>query len=167
MWEFSAISTSKCTVSLAPVVDEVRTRCEFWQRTNVNDVVLARAFVYPVRVRIEIKLWDLLASDPTVLNDPTLNDLLGRIINARNGGELPFNEEPFRKLIELPALRAGAPFRDVINKAHHGRADQVSPVEADIVRLGYEEVFAAIDACWLAYARFIGCLPPEQAMAET
>jgi hypothetical protein len=66
-WEFSAISTSKCTVSLAPVANEVRVRCEEWQKTDPNDTNLARAFVYPVRVRIEIKLWDLLASDPAVL----------------------------------------------------------------------------------------------------
>ncbi|UGA49019.1 ATP-binding protein (plasmid) [Bradyrhizobium quebecense] len=166
VWEFSAISTSKCTVSLAPVADEARLRGEYWQKTDPNDVMLARAFVHPVRVRIEIKLWDLLASDPAVLKDPTLNDLLFKIANARNRGERPFNEESFRKLIELPALKAGAPFRDAINKAHHGKADQLTPVDADIVRQDYEDVFAAIDACWLAYARFMGRLPPEQALAE-
>ncbi len=166
-WEFSAISTSKCTANLAPVADEARARCEHWQKTDQNDVVLARAFVHPVRVRIESKLWDLLASDPTVLSDPTLNDLLGRIANARNRGSVPFTEEPFRHLLELPLLRAGAPFRVIMNKAHHGRADQISPAEADVVRQGYEEVFGAIDACWLAYARFMGRLPPEQAVANT
>jgi hypothetical protein len=165
-WEFSAISTSKCTVSLAPVADEVRVRCEQWQKTDPNDTSLSREFVYPVRVRIEIKLWDLLASDPTVLHDPTMNDLLLKIANARNRGERPFNEEPFRRLLELPALRPGARFRDVINKAHHGRADQITPGEAEIVRQSYEDVFSAIDACWLAYARFMGRLPPEEAVAE-
>lgn len=165
-WEFSPISISKCTASLAPVADEARTRCEHWQKTDVNDVALARAFVHPVRVRIEIKLWDLLASDPSILNDPTLNDLLGRIANARNRGERPFNEEPFQRLLGLPLLHAGASFREVINKAHHGRADQISPAEADVVRQGYEDVFSAIDACWLAYARFMGRLLPEQAVAE-
>lgn len=166
VWEFSAVSTSKCTVSLAPVADEARLRCEHWQKTDINDVSLARAFVHPVRVRIEIKLWDLLASDPAVLKDPTLNDLLNKIANARNRGERPFNEEPFRKLLELPQLKPGAPFRDAINKAHHGKADQLTPVDADVVRQGYEDVFAAIDACWLAYARFMGRLPPDQAVAE-
>ncbi len=165
-WEFSAISTSKCTASLAPVADEARTRYEHWQKTDPNDTALARAFVHPVRVRIETKLWDLLASDPSVLKDPTLNDLLGRIANARNRGERPFNEEPFQRLLDLPLLRAGAPFREAINKAHHGRADQISPAEADVVRQGYEDVFSAIDACWLAYARFMGRLAPEQAVAE-
>ncbi|EJL51626.1 hypothetical protein PMI09_04416 [Rhizobium sp. CF122] len=165
-WEFSAISTSKCTVSLAPVADEVRVRCERWQKADPNDTGLAREFVDPVRVRIEIKLWDLLASDPAVLHDPTMGDLLGKIANARNRGEQPFNEEPFRRLLDLPALKPGAPFRDVINKAHHGRADQITPVEAEIVRQGYEDVFTAIDACWLAYARFMGRLPSEEAVAE-
>jgi hypothetical protein len=164
-WEFSAISTSKCTVSLAPVADEVRVRCERWRKTDPNDTSLSREFVYPVRVRIEIKLWDLLASDPTVLHDPAMGDLLGKIANARNRGEQPFNEEPFRRLLELPALKPGARFREVINKAHHGRADQITPGEAEIVRQGYEDVFSAIDACWLAYARFMGRLPPEGAVA--
>lgn len=165
-WEFSAISTSKCTASLAPVADEARARCDNWQETDQNDVALARAFVYPVRVRIETKLWDLLAADPTLLMDPALNDLLGKIANARNRAERPFNEEPFRRLLGLPQLRVGAPFREVINKAHHGRADQISPGDAEDVRQGFQEVFAAIDACWLAYARFMGRLPPEQAIAQ-
>lgn len=163
--EFSAISTSKCTASLAPVADEVRARCERWRNTDPNDVALARAFVHPVRIRIETKLWDLLASDPSLLRDPTINDLLGKIANARNHGEKPFNEEPFRQLLELPLLRAGAQFREIINRAHHGRADQISPADADIVRQGYEMVFEGIDACWLSYARFMGRLPPEEAVA--
>ena len=53
-WEFSAISTSKCTVSLSPVADEVRVRCEHWQKTDPNDTSLSREFGYPVRVLIEI-----------------------------------------------------------------------------------------------------------------
>jgi SOS-response transcriptional repressor LexA len=166
VWEFSAISTSKCTVSLAPVSNEIRICGERWQKTDPNDVVLARGFVHPVRVRIEIKLWDLLASDPIVLHDPTLGELLHKIANARKRGEKPFNEEPFRRLLELSVLKAGAPFRDVINKAHHGRAEQITPGEAEIVWEAYEDVFSAIDACWLVYARFMGRLPPEQAVAE-
>jgi hypothetical protein len=141
----------------------VRERREQWKSTP-NDVALARAFVHPVRVRVEMKLWDLLASDPTILKDPTLNDFLGRIANARNRGEVPFNEEPFRKLLELSPLKRGAPFRDIINKAHHGKADQITPCEAEIVDTQYNEVFAAIDACWLSYARFMGRLPPEDAV---
>jgi hypothetical protein len=165
-WEFSAISTSKSTASLAPVAAEAQMRCELWQKTDPNDVALARAFVHPVRVRVEAKLWDLLASDPRLLKDPTLHDLLGKIGNARNRGERPFNEEPFHRLLELPLLRPGAAFREIMNKAHHGLADQISPSEADVVRQGYQEVFAAIDACWVAYARFMGRLPPEQALAQ-
>lgn len=30
----------------------------------------------------------------------------------------------------------------------------------------HEDVFSAMDACWLAYARFMGRLPPEEAVAE-
>jgi AAA domain-containing protein len=163
VWEFSAISRSKCTASLAPVADEVRERRDRW-KADPNDVALARAFVHPVRVRIEMKLWDLLGSDPAVLKDPTLNDLLGKIANARNRGEAPFNEQPFCNLLELPPLNGGAPFREAINKAHHGKADQISPAEAEVVDAHYDDVFSTIDACWLSYARFMGRLPPEDAV---
>ncbi|MCC8936023.1 AAA family ATPase [Bradyrhizobium sp. Arg68] len=160
VWEFSAVSRSKCTATLAPLVDEVRDRRDAW-KANENNPSLARAFAYPVRVRIEAKLWDLLASDPVPLNDPTLDDLLSKIANARNQGQQPFNEEPFRKLLELAPLRSGAPFRDIINEAHHGRADRITPVEAETVNAHFDEVFAAIDACWLTYARFMRRLPAE------
>jgi len=160
VWEFSAISRSKCTATLAPVADEVRDRRNAW-KADENNPMLARAFVHPVRVRIEAKLWDLLASDPAPMNDPTLNDFLSKIANARGQGQQPFNEEPFRKLLELAPLRTGAPFRDIINRAHHGRADRITSVDAETVNAHFDEVFAAIDACWLSYARFMGRLPAQ------
>lgn len=163
--EISAISTSKCRVSHAPVPDEVRARRDRWLREDVNDVALARAFVHPVRVRIEIKLWDLLASDPVMLHDPTLGDLLGKIATMRNTGQRPFDEEPFQKLLALDQLKSGAAFREIINRAHHGKADQITPADAVIVRQDYEKVLEAIDACWLAWARFMGRLPADQRQA--
>lgn len=160
-WEFSAISRSKATATMTPLLDEVRERFRRWQ-ANENDPDLSRQFVYPVRVRIETKLWDLLGDDPVVLQDPTLHDLMGRISQARRNGEVPFNEEPFRRLVELPCLQPGAPFRDVINKAHHGRADQVTPGEAAIVAEHHDAVLKAIDACWTTYARHMRRLPPQE-----
>ncbi|MDG3442872.1 ATP-binding protein [Nitrospirillum amazonense] len=160
-WEFSAISRSKATATMTPLLDEVRERFRRWQ-TNENDPELSRQFAYPVRVRIETKLWDLLGDDPVVLQDPTLHDLMGRISTMRRNGEVPFNEEPFRRLVELPCLQPGASFRDVINKAHHGRADQVTPGEAAIVAEHHDIVLKAIDACWTTYARHMRRLPPEE-----
>ena len=146
-WEFSAISRSKCTASMSPLMDEVRVRCQEWQTTNENDPALARKFVHPVRVRIETKLWDLLGDDPAVLESPTLSDLLQRIQQVRGRGERPFNEEPFRKLVEMPCLQPGGRFREIINRAHHGRADQITPAEAEVVREHHIAVLDAIDAC--------------------
>ncbi len=161
VFEFSAISSSKATASLSPILDDLHDRCRRLE-DDENNPDLVRSFVYPVRVRIETKLWDLLCDDPVVLHDPTLNDLLDKIHAARKRGERPFNEEPFRLLIELPCLLPGTDFRGVINKAHHGKADQITPTEAAIVREHYRLVLSTIDACWVSYARFMRRLPPEE-----
>jgi hypothetical protein len=158
-WEFSAISQSKLTVSMSPLLDEIKEREAVWRRTDENDPELARRFVNPVRIRVEIKLWDLLGRDPFVWQKPTLGDFLLRIANARKNGEVPFNEEPFRALVEMPCLQPTAEFRRVINKAHHHEAEQLTPVEAKIVQASYVAVLSAIDACWNAYARFMRRLP--------
>jgi hypothetical protein len=112
-------------------------------------------------VRIESKLWDLLGDEPIILHDPTLNDLIGAIQHVRKRGEVPFNEEPFRALVELPVLKTGALFREIINRAHHGRADQITPAEAEVVREHYEAVLSTIEACWRSYARHMRRLSPD------
>ncbi len=56
-------------------------------------------------------------------------------------------------------LKSGAQFREIINRAHHGRADQITPADAAIVSDQFARVLDAIDACWISYARFMRRLP--------
>ncbi|WP_413207346.1 ATP-binding protein [Rhodospirillum sp. A1_3_36] len=159
--EFSAISRSKPTADIRRLTDGVREIFRRWQ-ANQNDPDLSRQFVTPVRVRIETRLWDLLGDDPQVLHDPALNDLLGRISQARKNGEQPFTHEPFGNLVEMRCLQPGADFRTIINNAHHRLAEQITPGEAAVVADHFDTVLKAIDACWNTYARHMRRLPPDE-----
>lgn len=94
------------------------------------------------------------------MHEPTLGDLLGQLRHARNGGEPPFEEPPFEKLLSHEALRDSALFYKIINRAHHRPMD-VTPQDADDVNKAYENVHSTLRSCSAAYARFMGRLINE------
>lgn len=153
------ISSSKLTASLSPALEEIREKRDRW-REDDNDVVKAQEFVKCVRVDIENRLWNLLATDPLVMHAPTLGDLLGQLRHARNGGERPFEEPPFENLVLHEALRDNALFYKIINKAHHRPMD-VTPQDAEDVNKAYENVHSTLRSCSASYARFMGRLTSE------
>lgn len=153
------VSSSKLTASLSPALEEIREKGDRW-REDENDIVKAQEFVKCVRVDIENRLWNLLATDPLVMHAPTLGDLLGQLRHARNGGEPPFEEPPFEKLLSHESLRDSALFYKIINKAHHRPMD-VTPQDADDVNKAYENVHSTLRSCSAAYARFMGRLTNE------
>jgi hypothetical protein len=157
--QMSPISSSRLTATLSPSVEEVFERRDACV-ADENDIAKAQEFVGRVRVHIENRLWDLLASDPMLIYRPTLTDLIGFLSNARNSGERPFNEEPFRKLLALNALKPTAPFYKIINKAHHDLRN-VTPQEAQEIILPLDEVHRLVRSCTAAYARFMGRLTRE------
>ena len=97
------ISSSRLTAGLSPSVDEVHEQRRTWKRDE-NDEGKARQFVSSVRIFIENRLWDLLASDPAIKRKPTLSDLMRSLRTARNNGEHPFEEPPFAMLVSHVAL---------------------------------------------------------------
>lgn len=153
------VSSSKLTASLSPALEEIREKRDRW-REDENDVVKAQEFVKCVRVDIENRLWNLLATDPLVMHAPTLGDLLGQLRHARNGGERPFEESPFEKLVSHESLRDSALLYKIINKAHHRPMD-VTPQDAADVNKAYESVHGALRSCSASYARFMGRLTNE------
>ena len=153
------VSSSKLTATLSPALEEIREKRDRW-REDENDVVKAQEFVKCVRVDIENRLWNLLATDPLVMHAPTLSDLLGQLRHARNGGERPFEEPPFEKLVMHEALRNDALFYKIINKAHHRPMD-VTPQDAADVNGAYESVHSTLRSCSASYARFMGRLTNE------
>ena len=150
------ISSSKLTASLSPAIEEIREKRTRWKEDD-NNVPKAQDFVKCVRVDIENRLWNLLATDPLVMHSPTLGDLLGQLRHARNGGERPFDEHPFEKLLSHPALRDTDPFYATINKAHHRPMD-ITPQDAADVYQAYENVLGILRSCTASYARFLGRL---------
>lgn len=153
------VSSSKLTASLSPALEEIREKRDRW-REDDNNSVKAQEFVKCVRVDIENRLWNLLATDPLVMHEPTLGDLLGQLRHARNGGERPFEELPFEKLVSHEALRDSALFYKIINRAHH-RPMEVTPQDATDVYKAYESVHSALRSCSASYARFMGRLTNE------
>jgi|GEM_PF-1487049 len=159
MLQISPISSSRLTAALTPAVEEVFERRDVW-RADEGDVAKAQAFVERVRIHIENRLWDLLAADPLLMYKPTLADLVGHIANARNGGEKPFNEIPFERLLGSKSLRTGSSFYSIINQAHHNLRN-VTPHDANEVDTAFDEVDRLLRSCSASYARFMGRLTRE------
>jgi hypothetical protein len=158
-WLLNPISRSRLTAGVSPSVEDVFELQEEW-KDDENNTAKAQAFVNKVRLYVENRLWDLLATDPIVMHKPTLAHLLGALRGARKNGEPPFEEPPFEALLNHPALKDNASFYEIINKAHH-RLHEITPHQAGQVN----ELFGAIDrllrSCSASYARFMGRLTRE------
>ena len=153
------ISSSRLTAGVSPDVEEIDERNMDW-RADENDEDKARKFVSTVRIFVENRLWDLLATDPRVMHKPTLSRLIKALRMARNNGEPPFEEPPFEALLSHRALRDAAPFNRIINKAHH-RPRDVTPHEAGQVDEAFKEINRLLRSCSASYARFMGRLTRE------
>lgn len=154
--QINPISSSRLTASLCPSIEEVFERRDAWA-DDQNNVAKAQNFVERVRLHIENCLWDLLASDPAILYKPTLAELVALLARARAAGELPFNEEPFGRLLSNKALRSTSHFYISINKAHHNLRD-ITPHDAEAINQLFDEVNRSIRSCSASYARFMGRL---------
>ncbi len=153
------ISSSRLTASVSPSIEEIRERRDRWKEDE-NDVPKAQQFVERVRVHVENQIWNLLATDPHVMHDPTLADLLNQLRGAQSHGERPFEEPPFLHLLNHQALRATTPFYLAINKAHH-RPHEITPVDAGDVDVAFREIDHLLRSCTASYARFMGRLTRE------
>lgn len=153
------ISSSRLTAALSPAVEEIFELQKDWQ-ADENNAAKAQQFVSKVRLYVENRLWDLLATDPMVMHKPTLADLVNALRSARNNGERPFDEAPFETLLSHTALRDTAPFYTIINKAHH-RLHQITPFEAGQVSEVFDQINGLLRSCSAAYARFMGRLTRE------
>jgi AAA domain len=153
------ISSSRLTAAISPAVEEIYERQKDW-RGDENNAAKAQQFVTTVRLYVENRLWDLLATDPMIMHKPTLADLVQALRSARNNGERPFDEAPFEALLSHTALRDTAPFYTIINKAHH-RLREITPFEAGQVSEVFDQIDRPLRSCSAAYARFMGRLTRE------
>ena len=153
------ISSSRLTAGVSPHVEEIYEHRKDWRADNNNEDK-ARRFVSTVRVYVENRLWDLLATDAIVLHKPSLADVISALRAARTNGEHPFEEPPFAALLSHAALANGAPFHQIINKAHH-RPQDVTPHEAGEVDKAFNEIDQLLRSCSASYARFMGRLTRE------
>jgi hypothetical protein len=153
------ISNSRLTAAVSPAVEEIYELQKDWQ-ADENNPDKAQKFVATVRLCVENRLWDLLATDPMVMHKPTLADLVQALRSARNNGERPFDEAPFEALLSHGALRDTAPFYTIINKAHH-RLYEITPFDAGQVSDVFDQIERLLRSCSATYARFMGRLTRE------
>lgn len=153
------ISSSRLTAAISPAVEEIYELQKYW-RADENNAAKAQQFVSTVRLYVENRLWDLLATDPMVMHKPTLADLVQALRSARNNGERPFDEAPFEALLSHSALRDTAPLYTIINKAHH-RPHEITPFDAGQVSDVFDQIDRLLRSCSAAYARFMGRLTRE------
>ncbi|MEL7699085.1 MULTISPECIES: AAA family ATPase [unclassified Citromicrobium] len=153
------ISSSRLTAAVSPAVEEIYELQKDWQ-ADENNAAKAQQFMSKVRLYVENRLWDLLATDPMVMHKPTLADLVNALRSARSNGERPFDEAPFEALLSHVALRNTAPFYTIINKAHH-RLHEITPYEAEQVSEVFDHIDRLLRSCSAAYARFMGRLTRE------
>ncbi|WP_375567597.1 AAA family ATPase [Oceaniradius stylonematis] len=153
------ISSSRLTAAVSPAVEEIYELQRDWQ-ADENNAAKAQQFVSKVRLYVENRLWNLLATDPMVMHKPTLADLVNALRSARNNGERPFDEAPFETLLSHTALRDTAPFYTIINKGHH-RLHEITPFEAGQVSEVFDQIDRLLRSCSAAYARFMGRLTRE------
>lgn len=158
-WTLNPISSSRLTAGVSPAVKEIFERLQEWQEDE-NNASKAQQFVSTVRLYVENRLWDLLATDPMIMHKPTLADLIQSVQSAHNNGERPFEEPPFQALLSHGAFRDNAPFYKIINKAHH-RLHEVTPHEAGEVAEPFKEIDRLLRSCSASYARFMGRLTRE------
>ena len=150
------ISSSRLTAGVSPAVEEIYERQRDWQ-ADENNARKAQLFLSTIRLYVENRLWDLLATDPMVMHKPTLSDLIRALRTARNNGERPFDEVPFEVMLSHQALRDTALFCQTINKAHH-RPQEVTPYDACQVVEVFGEIDRLLRSCSASYARFMGRL---------
>lgn len=158
-WTLNPISSSRLTAGVSPAVEEIFERLREW-REDENNEAKAQQFVNTVRIYVESRLWNLLATDPMVMHKPTLADLIQSMRMAQKNGERPFEEPPFQAFLTHAALRDGASFYKIINKAHH-RLHEITPYEAGEIAEPFKEIDRLLRSCSASYARFMGRLTRE------
>jgi len=142
------------TIPPLPVIEQRRARFE----ADRNDEEPARAFADSCRVFLESKLGDMF-DDPayaawTVANpDPTLATFVQRLRPlVKAGPQGMFSAHVFRRFVDHSALADGSPVLVLMNKAHHGRRQEIRAADVaqceddlseliEIVEQMYEECY--------------------------
>jgi hypothetical protein len=101
-------------------------RAEFRKPENVNMHQPARDYINALRLYLEYELQDFFDEIcPSLPRELTLRDLLNGIRRWRTSGQEPFVGQAFQNLLDEPALRDGSKFMELMNKSHHGNADEI------------------------------------------
>lgn len=114
-----------------PIIEKRKAR--FLADQNAEEP--ARQFADSCRVFFETKLGDMF-DDPAhaawaIANpDPTLSTFIQRLRPlVKSGPQGMFSAHVFRRFVDHPALTDNSPVLVLMNKAHHGRRDEIRPAD--------------------------------------
>jgi hypothetical protein len=153
-----------------PIIEERKARFD----ADRNAEEPAREFADGCRVFFEAKLGDMF-DDPAhaawaIANpDPTLATFIQRLRPlVKSGPHGMFSAHVFRRFADHPALADGSPLIALMNKAHHGRRQEIRPAEvaqcADELSELLELVEQMYEECYRWRRRDI---PKDQTATET
>lgn len=121
-------------VRTTPSLPEIQERKARFDKDR-NEEEAARSFADGCRVFFEAKLGDMF-DDPAhaawaIANpDPTLATFIQRLRNVvKSGPHGMFSANVFRRFVEHPALADGSSVIVLMNKAHHGRRQEIRAAE--------------------------------------
>jgi hypothetical protein len=130
-----------------PVIEKRRARFD----ADRNEEESAREFADGCRVFIESKLGDMF-DDPAhaawaIANpDPTLATFIQRLRPlAKSGPQGMFGAHVFRHFVDHPALADGSPVIVLMNKAHHGRRQEIRAAEVALCADDLSELLKLVE----------------------
>jgi hypothetical protein len=133
-----------------PVIEQRRTRFE----ADPNLEEPAREFADGCRVFFEAKLGDMF-DDPaftawSITNpDPTLATFVQRLRPlVKSAPQGMFSAHVFRRFVDHPALVDGSPVIALMNKAHHGRRQEIRAADVALCANDLSELLEIIEAMY-------------------
>jgi hypothetical protein len=123
---------------------------------NENDHGPARDYVNKLRIYIEERLKDLFDNSSAGLTaKSTLGDFIGAVIKQHNAGAEPFNQTPFKRLVDDKAFKHGSDFLRVLNHSHHGEADKISYMDVISIKDDCIRAQKLVESVYEAYERWL------------
>lgn len=119
---------------------------------NDNDQIKAATYVDKLRIYIEFRLQDCLPEwHPGDNSSDTLGDYLNAIRGHVGENRGPYADKSFHDLVNAPPYKDGSDALALMNKAHHGRAHEITYGEVKAIESEFIQVRKLADAAHRAF----------------
>lgn len=149
------LAQSREHIELGYFVEEIEEK-ERAFRENKDEPRVAREYIRYLRIYLENRLLDLFdVSGPRLPLKPTLAALIEGLRSRVHSGIEPFTGPVYADLVNDPALKGGSTFRELMNKSHHGREDEVAYTDVSGAQEECRRMRKLVTDAWEAYERWL------------